>query len=128
MKRLAVILLLLSHTLWAVEPMRPACQQAFIELNRHIEQNSTSLSQAELETSYAADAVRLQCDGTAHAYEQSIRQIAARFIPPPKTPNAGLSAQTEGLLSLALMIALIVSSSSAVTVIGGGNGLIIAPQ
>jgi hypothetical protein len=127
-KRIGLALILHSQLALAIEPMTRECQQAFIGLKSYIELNNASLSQAELETSQAADAVRLACDGTDRAYQQSMRQIAARFIPPPRVAPAGLSETTEGVLTLALMIALITASSGGVVIIGGGNGLIVGPQ
>jgi hypothetical protein len=127
-KRVGLGLIFCTQLTQAVEPMSRECQQAFSGLKTYIELNSANLSQAELETSQAADTVRLACDGTDRAYQQSMRQIAARFIPPPRVAPAGLSETTEGVLTLALMIALITASSGGVVVIGGGNGLIIAPQ
>ncbi|WP_410499591.1 hypothetical protein [Chitinibacter sp. S2-10] len=106
-----------------LESITPECQQAFADLNRYIEQHSSTLSQTELETSQPADAIRLACDGRDIAYSLSITEIARRFIPPPPPSSSQfMSSEVEGVLTLALMIALIAASSSGVAVIGSGNG------
>jgi hypothetical protein len=128
MKSWLLGLLLCAQFSHAAEAISPDCQQALLGLQSYIGQQSASLVQADLETSQAADAVRLSCDGSAAAYQQSLGQITSRFIPPASAEPAGISARTEGILSLVLMIALIASSSSGVVVFGSGNGLYIGPN
>lgn len=110
-----LVLLLSMPRCWAVEPMTAECQQAFMGLKAHIDQRSASLTQAELESSVAADQIRLACDGSPAAYQQSVRQIAQRFIAPPSVAKPDLSDTAGDLVTLAMIIALIATGSNGVS-------------
>ncbi|WP_157315092.1 hypothetical protein [Chitinibacter sp. GC72] len=115
MKYLLTILLLASPSSYALETISSECQRALTELNRHITAHSGSLTLAALETSQPADAVRLACDGSPAAYQQSIAQLSRRFLPAPTTtataPNDYLETAGE-LLALTAWIALIATGHS----------------
>lgn len=100
----------------------PACQQAFVSLKQYIDSQHGLISSVALETSLAADEVRLNCDGSANAYSLSIAQIAKRYLPPPAKPSSpGIDAQTETVLTVLMIIGLIAASSAGYFVFDSGG-------
>lgn len=118
-----LILALCCSTTMANEiSITPACQKAFVSLKQYIDTQHGLISSAALETSLAADEVRLNCDGSANAYSLSIAQIAQRYLPPPSKPSGPLiDAQTETVLSVLMIIGLIAASSAGYFVFDSGG-------
>ncbi|QLI81771.1 hypothetical protein HZU75_09620 [Chitinibacter fontanus] len=118
-------LLLFTSRCWAIEPMTVECQQAFAALKTHIDQRSASITQAELESSVAADQIRFACDGSPAAYQHSVRQIAQRFIAPPSVAKPDLSDTAADLVTLAMIIALITTGSNGISFTSADGSLSI---